>query len=126
MYKKLIVLALFSIVMVTFTGCVTTADVNKAKANYNNYVDQYIGMNEHELLSSWGAPDESYVSGDGKYRFLTYDTQYKGSNTTKGLTEVKNGDPDEILEPGKCRTIFKLENDKVISYETRGKCYILD
>lgn len=55
---------------------------------YEEYLQQWVGASEQELVSTWGAPDSSYETGDGS-KILTW---------RRSRTEFQPGEIYTILE----------------------------
>ena len=80
--------------MLFLTGCAT-------RTKYAAYLDSWKGASEAALVDSFGIPDGTYQKDTWKY--LTYYRQE---------------------EDGFCKTVFVLEEDKVIKWNASGDACI--
>lgn len=118
-FLGLVSIALFLI------GCATATT-----QNYDMKLNQWLNKTELQLVSSWGAPNNSYKLGNKQ--FLSYYSQY--NENIPDVTEnyqpfFINGLPeyDPIEEninyqvfPELCKTTFTIENGIVIAWNHRG------
>jgi hypothetical protein len=80
-------------------------------ADYQKYLDSYVGSPESALTSAWGPP--SAIRESGNSRLLTYvrDTQTEQQNAEGVTTDIIHH---------KCTTTFTVTDGKVISWDYRG------
>jgi hypothetical protein len=108
--------------LVALAGCATTA-------NYEKMLNSWIGVQEIELVRSWGPPANSYSVGSNK--FLVYNSSRSMvmpgvaptyTATTYGNTTYVNsagGTPAYQLNLN-CQTTFEIQGERIVSYSWRG------
>lgn len=114
------VLALF--VAFLLVGCATTE-------NYEKILRSWIGSSEGALISSWGAPDSNYTSGDRTYLTYvrsgsmtipgtapTYQTQVIGNTA---YTTSYGGSPATTIGLH-CKTTFTVSNGRITNWRYQG------
>lgn len=113
---------LFIFFAAALTACATTA-------GYEKMLRSWVGVEEVELVRSWGAPLQSYEAGG--HKFIVYSSRRNvylpGTPPTYQTTIVGNtaythafgGSPDMNLDLS-CTTTFELEGSKVISWSYNG------
>jgi len=121
MYKEIVVLALLLV-----SGCAT-------HAKYEKSLQTWVGHNESELISVWGAPVRVYDAGEAKY--LTYSSSrnltipgsnltyrsncYTGANSFSCNTSSVGGTPATNMTL-LCETTFQIVNSKIVSWNWKG------
>ncbi|MGV1099143.1 hypothetical protein ACUUL3_06975 [Thiovibrio sp. JS02] len=104
------------------SGCATTA-------GYEKLLSSWVGMQEIDLVRTWGAPMQTYEL-DG-HKFIVYVSQrevyYPGTpptyqTTVRGDTAYitgYGGSPARSIDRS-CRTTFEIEGTKIISWSFQG------
>ena len=103
-------------------GCATTE-------GYVKLVESWVGTSEIDLIRHWGAPDQTYKSGDSEFLvFNSYRSVYlpgtSPTYTTKIIgnevhTTTSDGTPARNLNYS-CETTFEISNELVVGYNFKG------
>lgn len=113
---------LFICIAVVLTACATTAGYEKA-------LNTWLGMQEIDLVRSWGPPLQTYETGGRK--FIVYSSRRNvyqpGTPPTYQTTVVGNtvytnrigGSPGIIIDRS-CTTTFELDGTQVVSWSYNG------
>ena len=112
-----ILILLFSVV-----ACAT-------EGKYKAILNTWVGFSEVDLIRKWGAPVNSYESGDRK--FIVYSSSRNvvlpGTNPTyttnvignTAYTNTYGGTPARNISMS-CETTFELKNKTIVSWSFRG------
>lgn len=104
------------------TGCATAA-------KYEESLNTMVGKTEVDLIRAWGAPAQSYETGNSK--FLTYESNNRAilPGTPPAYTTTYNGGysystpiggSSPVSIPMRCSTTFELEGGVVKSWRYEG------